>query len=98
MRMDAEDPERETLEILRQAKLLAHRNHRQGHDTATIVTTAPSEDFSAIHHREPVVLVEADWGPWLDPMTPIPELQALHRACPDELLEVRAGSPKGIQA
>jgi putative SOS response-associated peptidase YedK len=35
--------------------------------TATIITTAATDDVGRIHDRMPVVVSEQDWGSWLDP-------------------------------
>jgi putative SOS response-associated peptidase YedK len=70
----------------------------QGRDTASIITTAPNATIADLpHHRMPVVLGEEAWGAWLDPGTPIPQLQDLLRPCPDEWLKVRPGGPESFQ-
>lgn len=69
----------------------------QGADTATIITTRPNRVFEEIHHRMPVVLGEDAWDLWLDPETPIPDLQTLLRPCPDDWLEIRPGGPETFQ-
>jgi putative SOS response-associated peptidase YedK len=68
-----------------------------GHDTATVITTGPNELVADLpHHRMPAVLPATDWAAWLDPATPVPDLQALLRPCPSDWLEVRAGGPQGF--
>ncbi|WP_422310692.1 SOS response-associated peptidase family protein [Geothrix sp.] len=45
-------------------------------------------------HRMPAILAPSEWAAWLDPTTPVADLQALLRPCPPSLLEVRTGGPK----
>jgi putative SOS response-associated peptidase YedK len=70
----------------------------QGRDTASIITTTPNVTIADLpHHRMPVILGEDTWGAWLDPGTPIPQLQDLLRPTPDEWLEIRLGGPETFQ-
>lgn len=70
----------------------------QGMDTATVITTVPNATIADLpHHRMPVILGEEAWGTWLDPETPLPQLQELLRPCPDEWLEVRPGGPEAFR-
>jgi len=67
------------------------------YDTTTVVTTEPNELVADLpHHRMPAVLPDTDWATWLDPATPVPDLQALLRPCPSDWLDVRAGGPQGF--
>jgi putative SOS response-associated peptidase YedK len=58
-------------------------NHLQ----ATVITTAPSPDISAIHHRMPVILSEKSWDGWLTPhqLSKQERLQFLAPAAPNTL-------------
>jgi putative SOS response-associated peptidase YedK len=48
------------------------------HRTFTIVTTQPNAFMAGIHNRMPVVVPEASWAVWLDPVRREPgELRAL---------------------
>jgi putative SOS response-associated peptidase YedK len=63
------------------------------HDTATMMTTEPTEDFREIHRRMPAVLTGGSWKKWIDPATSVEEAQALLQPCPTEHYEVQAGGP-----
>jgi putative SOS response-associated peptidase YedK len=66
-----------------------------GHDTATVITTEPNELIAELpHHRMPVILAPTEWATWLDPVTPVADLQALLRPAPSELMQARAAGPK----
>jgi putative SOS response-associated peptidase YedK len=54
----------------------------------TLLTTAPGPDVAPYHHRQIVVLTQADWRRWLDPATPAAELLA---PLPAGSLSVAAG-------
>jgi len=56
-------------------------------DTCTIVTTEANEPMSAVHDRMPVMLAEADYDRWIDPVQDAGELQSLLRPAPDDLLQ-----------
>lgn len=56
-------------------------------ESCAVVTTEANATLAPIHHRMPVILDEKDWDLWLDPATPLKELQALMRPAPDDLLE-----------
>lgn len=65
------------------------------HDTATVITVDPNELIADLpHHRMPAILGPSEWGTWLDPATPMADLQALLRPAPSEWMEVRAAGPK----
>jgi putative SOS response-associated peptidase YedK len=60
-------------------------------ETATVITTDPDELIAELpHHRMPAILPASDWATWLDPATPVPDLQALLKPCPSTWLEARA--------
>jgi putative SOS response-associated peptidase YedK len=66
-----------------------------GHDTATVVTVEPNELIAELpHHRMPALLAPGEWSAWLDPATPVANLQALLRPAPSEWMEARAVGPK----
>jgi putative SOS response-associated peptidase YedK len=62
-------------------------------DTATMMTTPASQDFSEIHHRMPAVLQKDAWKAWLDPSTSMLEAQELLQPCPTALYQARLGGP-----
>jgi len=65
------------------------------HDTATVITVEPNELIAELpHHRMPAILAPPDWATWLDPATPVADLQALLRPAPSEWMEARAAGPK----
>ena len=45
--------------------------------SCTILTTAPNDVMSRLHHRMPVILDEDAYEAWLDPSSPIDELREL---------------------
>jgi putative SOS response-associated peptidase YedK len=55
-------------------------------DTAAILTTDANGVLSAIHHRMPVILGGDEIAPWLAPETPLDDVLALTRPCPEEWL------------
>jgi putative SOS response-associated peptidase YedK len=62
-------------------------------ETCTLITTDANERLRTIHHRMPVILAPADYGPWLDASLYEPErLRALLNPRPHEGLELRAVS------
>jgi putative SOS response-associated peptidase YedK len=68
-------------------------------DTCTILTTEANGLMRPIHDRMPLILGPEAWGPWLDPGTARPDLQALLRPCPDDWLtafrvSTRVNNPK----
>jgi putative SOS response-associated peptidase YedK len=68
-----------------------------GHDTATVITTEPNELVAALpHHRMPAILPPSDWALWLDPRTPVEDLQKVLRPSPSEWLEARGGGPQSF--
>jgi putative SOS response-associated peptidase YedK len=68
-----------------------------GHDTATVITTEPNELIADLpHHRMPAILAPMEWAAWLDPVTPMEDLQALLRPAPSEWMEARTGGPQGF--
>jgi putative SOS response-associated peptidase YedK len=58
--------------------------------SAAIIVGEPNPLAAAIHDRMPVILDLDDYDRWLDPATPIPELRALLKPCPAELMEAFA--------
>lgn len=54
--------------------------------SCAIVTTAANSTISAIHHRMPVIIAQADWPLWLGEQGK--GAAKLMRAAPDDLLEV----------
>jgi len=69
-----------------------HPEHRDDRSveplrTCVIVTTEANSLLAAIHDRMPVVLAEEDWGRWLDPDTPLPEVEALLVPAPSDLFD-----------
>jgi putative SOS response-associated peptidase YedK len=46
-------------------------------ESCTIVTTQANQLVASVHDRMPVMLAAADYDVWLDPATPIDQLQAL---------------------
>lgn len=56
-------------------------------ESCAVVTTDANATLAPIHERMPVILDEKDWARWLDPLTPLRELQALMKPAPDDLLE-----------
>ncbi|HKK07671.1 MAG TPA: SOS response-associated peptidase, partial [Gemmatimonadota bacterium] len=46
-------------------------------DSATILTTSPSELLAFLHDRMPVILPEARWSAWMDPDLPAAEAEDL---------------------
>lgn len=66
-----------------------------GHDTATVITTEPNGLIAELpHHRMPAILAPSEWSAWLDPATPVADLQTLLRPAPSEWMEARAAGPK----
>jgi putative SOS response-associated peptidase YedK len=61
--------------------------------TFTIITAGPNRQVADLHDRMPVVVPEAAWERWLDPVPEDPsELQALLQPNEDVRLEIRAVS------
>lgn len=56
-------------------------------ESTALITTQANESLISIHHRMPVILDPAQWDLWLDPTTPVKELQALLIPAPEALLE-----------
>jgi putative SOS response-associated peptidase YedK len=54
-----------------------HRGEPEELRTCTIITTVANERIAPIHDRMPVILSSAQEDPWLDPRTPVSELQEL---------------------
>ena len=63
-------------------------------DTAAIVTTDANGVLSAIHHRMTVILGGEEVARWLSPETPLEEVLALTRPCPEEWLRMYAISKR----
>lgn len=67
------------------------------HETATVITTEPNELIADLpHHRMPAILAPMEWAAWLDPGTPMEDLQALLRPAPSEWMEARTGGSQGF--
>lgn len=62
-------------------------------DTCAIITTDANATLKPIHHRMPVVLDERDFALWLDPATPVKELEPLLRPAAADLFEAFPVSP-----
>lgn len=56
-------------------------------ESCTILTTEANEALSAIHDRMPVIIAPEDYDRWLDPATPLEEVQSLLRPYPAEEME-----------
>jgi putative SOS response-associated peptidase YedK len=64
------------------------------HQTATVITTEPNELIAELpHHRMPAILAPSEWATWLDPSTPVADLQALLRPAPSNSMEVVVAGP-----
>lgn len=61
--------------------------------TCAVVTTEANATLTPIHHRMPVILDPKNFALWLDPATPVKELQALMVPAPDDLMEAIPVSP-----
>jgi len=60
-----------------------------------VVTTEPNELIAELpHHGMPVILAPTEWATWLDPATPVADLQALLRPAPSEWMEAKLGGPQ----
>ena len=62
-------------------------------ESCAVVTTEANETLTPIHHRMPVILDPKDYVVWLDPTTPLKELEALLVATPDDAMEAIPVSP-----
>lgn len=61
----------------------------------TVVAVEPNELIAELpHHRMPALLAPSEWAAWLDPATPVADLQVLLRPAPSERMEARAAGPK----
>ncbi len=56
-------------------------------ETCAVVTTDANATLAPIHHRMPVIIDPEDFDLWLDPATPLKELERLMAPAPDDLLE-----------
>ena len=52
-------------------------NELDGALSCTLLTTAPTGVFAEIHDRMPLLLPQDRWAAWLDPQTPLAQVQAL---------------------
>ena len=59
-------------------------------ESFAILTTAANGLMAPIHDRMPVVLPRGSWTAWLDPATPLPEIQALLQPAPKGTLAMHA--------
>lgn len=62
-------------------------------ESCAVVTTEANQTLTPIHHRMPVILAPEDFDLWLDPATPVKELEALMVAAPNDLMEAIPVSP-----
>jgi len=62
-------------------------------ETCAVITTDANVTLRPIHHRMPVILEAKDFDLWLDPATPLKELEPLLVPAPDDLLEAFPVSP-----
>jgi putative SOS response-associated peptidase YedK len=63
-------------------------------DSFTIVTTDANALLRPLHPRMPVILAPEDYARWFDRATAAPELQALLKPAPDDLLAYVPVSPR----
>jgi putative SOS response-associated peptidase YedK len=62
-------------------------------ESCTIITTEPNELVRPIHNRMPVILSTDRYARWLDPQTPVPELQSLLVPYSADLMESSLANP-----
>jgi putative SOS response-associated peptidase YedK len=62
-------------------------------ESCAVVTTEANATLRPVHHRMPVILDPKDFDLWLDPATPVKELEALMAPAPDDLMEAIPVSP-----
>ncbi len=55
--------------------------------TCALITTEANAVIAPFHHRMPVILAPEEYDRWLDPETPLGELEALLRPAPEDWLE-----------
>jgi putative SOS response-associated peptidase YedK len=55
-------------------------------ESCTIIVTDANATLRPIHHRMPVILPPAAYGPWLDPEAGRDALEALLQPCPDDVV------------
>lgn len=55
-------------------------------ESFSIITTEANATMAPVHDRMPVILRQSAWGAWLDPKTPLPDLQAALKPAPDDYL------------
>jgi putative SOS response-associated peptidase YedK len=61
--------------------------------TCCLLTTTANELVAGVHDRMPVIVPPEDYARWLDPETPVDELEALLRPHPAERMQVTAANP-----
>jgi len=61
--------------------------------TVALLTIFPNKLMQPIHDRMPVILSPDDDAKWLEPKTPIPDLQALIRPADEDLLVCEPATP-----
>jgi putative SOS response-associated peptidase YedK len=66
--------------------------------TFTIITTAPNDLVSSIHDRMPVILDQESEKIWLNPESKEPELLALLKSYPTNMINLYSVSPRIIDA
>ena len=63
------------------------------HLTCCLLTTAANELVAPVHDRMPVLLSPEHYARWLDPGTPLGELEALLKPYPAEAMRMTAANP-----
>ena len=58
-----------------------------------MVTTEPNLKIADVHDRMPVVLAIGDMDKWLDPATPLNDLEDMLTPCPEEWLVIKDVGP-----
>ena len=58
-------------------------------ESCALITTEPNSLAATIHDRMPVILDRDAFDVWLDPATPLSELESLLRPYPAELMRAR---------
>lgn len=65
------------------------------HNTASLIAVEPNELIAELpHHRMPATLAPSEWAAWLDPASPMADLQGLLRQAPSNSMEVVVAGPK----
>jgi putative SOS response-associated peptidase YedK len=53
----------------------------------SLITTAANNTMASVHHRQPVIIKTDHLSQWLDPMTPLSELQKIMQPVEDDFFE-----------